>query len=102
MKAATCFSPPWSRPPGFDATIAEMGRPRYGWAVITSPSGAGGGQLAVLAVTDWERALATLPHRWLNQHPEQPAPVERTAALAEETWRRHRQAAKALQLTPIV
>jgi hypothetical protein len=44
----------------------------------------------VVTVSDWAKALATGPYRWLNTHPSQPAPPEETKALAVETWERLR------------
>jgi hypothetical protein len=66
---------------------------RYGWAVLVGgPRASGGGDthshIAVITVSDWEKALATAPYRWLNTHPSQPAPPEETKALAVETWTR--------------
>jgi hypothetical protein len=87
------FPPLWVSPPGYDNAVQEMSRPRYGWAVITSPAGMNGGKIAVLGVTDWEKALATMPYRWLNSHPLQPAPVDQTLALAEETYKARKGAA---------
>jgi hypothetical protein len=77
----------WPSPPGYQHITAEMQKPRFGWAVITAPGGSGGAHLAVITVMDWHRAKRTMPYRWLNSHPRQPAPVSETLALAEETWK---------------
>lgn len=90
---------PWADPPGFRDTCADMSRPSYGWAVITSPGGASGARIAIIEVKDWQLALRTMPYRWLNVHPRQPASVNDTAELVEETLARI--AKRSEKLTPI-
>lgn len=82
-------------PPGYRDTIERIRDRRYGWAVLVGgPRSSGGGDshshIAVVTVSDWAKALATGPYRWLNTHPSQPAPPEETKALAAETWERLR------------
>ncbi len=69
----------------------------YGWAVMAptglSKEGGGGGMsvgIAVIAVKpeNWEAAKKTYPYQYLNTHPEQPASVEKTKELAEQTWKK--------------
>lgn len=55
----------------------------YGWAVMTVRG------IAVVKVTDWERAKRTMPYQWLNRHPKQPVSVEDTLELAKETAKEH-------------
>ncbi len=73
----------WPPSPGMAAATAALALPRYGWGVITSK-----GNFAAVPVTDWAEALRTMPYRWLNTHPLQPAPPSETLPLVEETWRR--------------
>lgn len=87
------FSMEAKDPPGFRETFERMRGPRYGWAVfVGGPRASGGGEshshIAVVTVSDWAKAKATAPYRWLNTHPMQPAAPEETKALAVETWTR--------------
>lgn len=90
----------WADPPGYKDALAQSRFPRYGWAVITSPSGSSGGKIAVIPVIDWELAKRTYPYQWLNSHPNQPAPISETLRLAEETWAKRRQPEEHPEATP--
>lgn len=80
-------------PPGYRETFQLMKGKRYGWAVLVRgernlEGGDPYSHIAVITVRDWEKAQNTGPYRWLNTHPNQPAPPEDTKALAIETWKR--------------
>lgn len=87
----------WPDPPGYRDALIKSKLPRYGWAVITSPSGTSGGKIAIIPVSsdDWDYAKQTYPYQWLNSHPKQPASVSETLQLAEETWVKFRSKATA-------
>jgi hypothetical protein len=75
-------------PPGYKEVSATMQKPVYGWAVLVPRQiGAHGDQrkFAVIGVRDWRHAMATMPYKWLNEHPRQPASVEDTYELVLET-----------------
>lgn len=73
--------------------------PVYGWAVMAW-AGLGAdsgndqakkgmrGDIVIIPVKDWAKAKASLPYQYLNTHPKQPASIEETKILAEETWRK--------------
>ena len=89
----TCEPPMDIDPPGYREALQRMRGPRYGWAVLvggprTPGSGDSYGHIAVITVSDWERAKESGPYRWLNTHPNQPVRPEETKALAIETWER--------------
>lgn len=74
----------WRDPPGYRQTVEQLQSGSYGWAVLTPPPNA---DIAVIAVLDWEEAQRTMPYRWLNAHPDQPASVAATKALAVQTYK---------------
>jgi hypothetical protein len=74
----------WPDPPGYRLTADQSRQTRYGWAVITSPPKT---DIAVIAVFDWQEARRTMPYQWLNTHPDQPASVGATKALAMQTYK---------------
>jgi hypothetical protein len=73
----------WQDPPGYQETANEIRSTNYGWAVINPR-----GEIAVVRVYDWSQACKTMPYRWLNTHPFQPATPEQTFDLALETRRK--------------
>lgn len=72
-------------PPGYVESFLEAHDTlcHYGWAVMTTKG------IAVIRVTDWEKAKKTMPYQWLNTHQKQPAPVSETLELAKETAKTH-------------
>lgn len=74
----------WPDPPGYRLTADQSRQTRYGWAVITSPPKA---DIAVIAVSDWDQARSMMPYRWLNTHPDQPASIAATKALAMQSYK---------------
>lgn len=75
-----------SDPPGYRETVDLMKRPAYGWGVLVGRSQGGGDTLAIVTVRDWNKARLEMPYKWLNVHKNQPAPVDQTRKLCEETW----------------
>ena len=64
--------------------VVSESAPVYGWAVVAGLKG----EIAIIPVKDWKKAKATFPYQYLNNHPKQPASIEETKTLAEETWRK--------------
>lgn len=73
----------------------------YGWAVMAWVGlGAQGhdelaskgmkGDIVIIPVKAerWKEAKTSWPYQYLNTHPKQPASIEDTKALAEETWKK--------------
>ena len=78
------MKPSQQYPPGYRETVNEIMSTDYGWAVINPR-----GDIAVIRVYDWDLAIETMPYRWLNTHPLQPATPGETFDLAVETWKKY-------------